>query len=138
MFFFKQKTAYEMRISDWSSDVCSSDLGRATRLGGARGRADLPAAIAAQRRHDPVLDCMGVFERRLRAVFRKIDRTARAPRLQEQFRHPLHQIRPHPPALPLANPPETILHAGGIAPSRHPLHAPELRSRIRLSTEERR
>src|SRR3546814_1111077 len=33
-FFFKQKTAYEMRISDWSSDVCSSDLIRtgATRL----------------------------------------------------------------------------------------------------------
>src|SRR3546814_9958831 len=32
-FFFKQKTAYEMRISDWSSDVCSSDL-----LGGLVGR----------------------------------------------------------------------------------------------------
>src|SRR3546814_9582121 len=31
-FFFKQKTAYEMRISDWSSDVCSSDLTR-IRLG---------------------------------------------------------------------------------------------------------
>src|SRR3546814_2182691 len=30
-FFFKQKTAYEMRISDWSSDVCSSDLSEATR-----------------------------------------------------------------------------------------------------------
>src|SRR3546814_1535506 len=30
-FFFKQKTAYEMRISDWSSDVCSSDLGAAGR-----------------------------------------------------------------------------------------------------------
>src|SRR3546814_3438974 len=29
-FFFKQKTAYEMRISDWSSDVCSSDLRRCT------------------------------------------------------------------------------------------------------------
>src|SRR3546814_1178199 len=28
VFFFKQKTAYEMRISDWSSDVCSSDLSR--------------------------------------------------------------------------------------------------------------
>src|SRR3546814_3067793 len=28
-FFFKQKTAYEMRISDWSSDVCSSDLSAA-------------------------------------------------------------------------------------------------------------
>src|SRR3546814_2679373 len=42
-FFFKQKTAYEMRISDWSSDVCSSDLRRAadsTRLIGlARARA---------------------------------------------------------------------------------------------------
>src|SRR3546814_9303842 len=32
-FFFKQKTAYEMRISDWSSDVCSSDL---TLLAGGR------------------------------------------------------------------------------------------------------
>src|SRR3546814_14030170 len=31
-FFFKQKTAYEMRISDWSSDVCSSDLLRALNL----------------------------------------------------------------------------------------------------------
>src|SRR3546814_10645838 len=31
-FFFKQKTAYEMRISDWSSDVCSSDLHQVTRL----------------------------------------------------------------------------------------------------------
>src|SRR3546814_5511834 len=29
IFFFKQKTAYELRISDWSSDVCSSDLQRA-------------------------------------------------------------------------------------------------------------
>src|SRR3546814_2639446 len=31
-FFFKQKTAYEMRISDWSSDVCSSDLHKTTNL----------------------------------------------------------------------------------------------------------
>src|SRR3546814_16828508 len=34
VFFFKQKTAYDMRISDWSSDVCSSDLER---------EADMPA-----------------------------------------------------------------------------------------------
>src|SRR3546814_2497772 len=34
VFFFKQKTAYEMRISDWSSDVCSSDLGLGVRGGG--------------------------------------------------------------------------------------------------------
>src|SRR3546814_17992242 len=33
-FFFKQKTAYEMRISDWSSDVCSSDLFRSAATGG--------------------------------------------------------------------------------------------------------
>src|SRR3546814_4856043 len=33
-FFFKQKTAYEMRISDWSSDVCSSDLVQSFTRGG--------------------------------------------------------------------------------------------------------
>src|SRR3546814_1296870 len=36
-FFFKQKTAYEMRISDWSSDVCSSDLERSGRDRGSVG-----------------------------------------------------------------------------------------------------
>src|SRR3546814_5622715 len=37
-FFFKQKTAYEMRISDWSSDVCSSDLETVRRI--QSGRSD--------------------------------------------------------------------------------------------------
>src|SRR3546814_1975082 len=50
-FFFKQKTAYEMRISDWSSDVCSSDL----EVGGAVA-ADAPIdwneVEIANRRHD--------------------------------------------------------------------------------------
>src|SRR3546814_1804749 len=48
-FFFKQKTAYEMRISDWSSDVCSSDLGGAQGHGCIRGcdRVDsIPAPVA--------------------------------------------------------------------------------------------
>src|SRR3546814_942044 len=36
--FFKQKTAYEMRISDWSSDVCSSDLASALGRGGRSAR----------------------------------------------------------------------------------------------------
>src|SRR3546814_20776757 len=36
-FFFKQKTAYEMRISDWSSDVCSSDLCAAAGFGRTQG-----------------------------------------------------------------------------------------------------
>src|SRR3546814_7450603 len=44
-FFFKQKTAYEVRISDWSSDVCSSDLPRLTVLQAlAIGHDDLPVA----------------------------------------------------------------------------------------------
>src|SRR3546814_10604644 len=48
-FFFKQKTAYEMRISDWSSDVCSSDLaalfaGREPCRRGGAGRAGGRAA----------------------------------------------------------------------------------------------
>src|SRR3546814_8410912 len=37
-FFFKQKTAYEMRISDWSSDVCSSDLAGMARMYARAGR----------------------------------------------------------------------------------------------------
>src|SRR3546814_7428689 len=45
VFFFKQKTAYEMRISDWSSDVCSSDLKRS---GAAEGRE--PAGRSSRRR----------------------------------------------------------------------------------------
>src|SRR3546814_13694907 len=39
-FFFKQKTAYEMRISDWSSDVCSSDLNIAYGAAQTRGFSD--------------------------------------------------------------------------------------------------
>src|SRR3546814_12550021 len=45
VFFFKQKTAYEMRISDWSSDVCSSDLARR----GARCRSPPRGRAAAAR-----------------------------------------------------------------------------------------
>src|SRR3546814_7617569 len=40
VFFFKQKTAYEMRISDWSSDVCSSDLALPAAPGVEAGKAD--------------------------------------------------------------------------------------------------
>src|SRR3546814_7361696 len=60
VFFFKQKTAYEMRISDWSSDVCSSDLHAVERAQGfdlvfvaeavdrIDGRVQGPAATAHQ------------------------------------------------------------------------------------------
>src|SRR3546814_3146218 len=50
-FFFKQKTAYEMRISDWSSDVCSSDLSSRRANRSRRHRLPpLPSALPLDRR----------------------------------------------------------------------------------------
>src|SRR3546814_777871 len=58
-FFLKQKTAYEMRISDWSSDVCSSDLGRHPPLRGGAvfGRDRIRARHLADRRADAGAPC---------------------------------------------------------------------------------
>src|SRR3546814_16845257 len=63
--FFKQKTAYEMRISDWSSDVCSSDLARVHDVVGIQRLLTLPhhrqgiAVLGPEEAHlagaDPVL-----------------------------------------------------------------------------------
>src|SRR3546814_7725002 len=47
VFFFKQKTAYEMRISDWSSDVCSSDLLATFPLLGSRNASCCAQTLAA-------------------------------------------------------------------------------------------
>src|SRR3546814_3497467 len=57
-FFFKQKTAYEMRISDWSSDVCSSDL-IAAELG-------LPYTFAQFINQEAGARAMEVYRRRFR------------------------------------------------------------------------
>src|SRR3546814_3774538 len=66
-FFFKQKTAYEMRISDWSSDVCSSDLLARDRLGHVdrvlRHEIDADALRADQA--DDLLDLVGQRGRRV-------------------------------------------------------------------------
>src|SRR3546814_4649688 len=57
-FFFKLKTAYEMRISDWSSDVCSSDLHERMRRSAGQGRRrdrdreGLESLRLRQRRHE--------------------------------------------------------------------------------------
>src|SRR3546814_8940963 len=48
VFFFKQKTAYEMRISDWSSDVCSSDLSDRSAIWLGKTLATLAFLVAAQ------------------------------------------------------------------------------------------
>src|SRR3546814_1099772 len=60
-FFFKQKTAYEMRISDWSSDVCSSDLPAhaerhiANAMEGANRASALTRRLLAFARSEPLL-----------------------------------------------------------------------------------
>src|SRR3546814_2542427 len=51
VFFFKQKTAYEMRISDWSSDVCSSDLVPDLRAGGGSGLVHIISFARRERLH---------------------------------------------------------------------------------------
>src|SRR3546814_2403543 len=47
LFFFKQKTAYEMRISDWSSDVCSSDLRSSSEVAPSAFMAQVPSTVTA-------------------------------------------------------------------------------------------
>src|SRR3546814_7986664 len=47
LFFFKQKTAYEMRISDWRSDVCSSDLPSSAAASAGSGRRAMETAASA-------------------------------------------------------------------------------------------
>src|ERR1051326_4870840 len=51
MFFFKQKTAYEIKECDWSSDVCSSDL-RSARPGSSAPRQGVQHALTLLGRHD--------------------------------------------------------------------------------------
>src|SRR3546814_4177350 len=83
-FFFEQKTAYEMRISDWSSDVCSSDLpaadladlgGGEVRLRAAQRREQAlgAAAVPAHRRRQSVA---GMVRGRLGADDHRHDRDA--------------------------------------------------------------
>src|SRR3546814_10525368 len=69
VFLFKQKTAYEMRISDWSSDVCSSDLNEENAAGGrivtapTNGAAGImPAVLHYYQRFIPGADEQGTFD----------------------------------------------------------------------------
>src|SRR3546814_12568067 len=62
-FFFKQKTAYEMRISDWSSDVCSSDLYRMPPTEGRYGLVYTTGHEASAARFDDLVSCYLGFGR---------------------------------------------------------------------------
>src|SRR3546814_1599562 len=71
-FFFKQKTAYEMRISDWSSDVCSSDLLK-LRIGSVKStqkitKAKQMVAAAKLRKAQAAAEAARPYSSRLEAV----------------------------------------------------------------------
>src|SRR3546814_5301942 len=66
-FFFKQKTAYEMRISDWSSDVCSSDLKGATTVW-ERWNGDVGDVAMNSYNHYALGAVVGFFYRRLAGI----------------------------------------------------------------------
>src|SRR3546814_11139553 len=70
VFFFKQETAYELRISDWSSDVCSSDLLVADDCGGDA----LQIKVGRQFRHLSAreMHCRMSFQRGLRSAERRV------------------------------------------------------------------
>src|SRR3546814_6604327 len=70
-FFFKQKTAYEMRISDWSSDVCSSDLRKAQAM-----RLPRPVIGVLPQDHDPHVPRRRRVERREPVARPRINRLA--------------------------------------------------------------
>src|SRR3546814_7842136 len=117
-FFFKQKTAYEMRISDWSSDVCSSDLFRSQ----AEGLGDLEREGGADHRGT-----------RPQSRHRRVYQAELTPRLSPQRRLAHHQgddagetteadpAEPDPqPEMPLKDLRQRGLAAAGDG--RHPLH----------------
>src|SRR3546814_20867080 len=73
IFFFKQKTAYEMRISDWSSDVCSSDLGQVADVGLADDRRHVVFAVALEldvAQHDHLVVAGNLLEGALQVLAR--------------------------------------------------------------------
>src|SRR3546814_2675750 len=78
-FFFKQKTAYEMRISDWSSDVCSSDLKARKALSAIRDEQDRRLHEARRAIHAEFGDATSAARKALnedRANVRKVKDTA--------------------------------------------------------------
>src|SRR3546814_9203968 len=97
-FCFKQKTAYEMRISDWSSDVCSSDLGAGSRqdarlapLGLPSGKRQAATAARSALRDCPVEEGGDAVQRDIAGK----EGFADAPGEQERKLSPFHLLVVH-------------------------------------------
>src|SRR3546814_6327212 len=80
IFFFKQKTAYEMRISDWSSDVCSSDLSPTGRTLAVKGDTfkQKSSAVEYRERDDGTLSETRILTDKFVPVIRAWDQIGRA------------------------------------------------------------
>src|SRR3546814_4914654 len=113
-FFFKQKTAYGVRISDWSSDVCSSDLRRPRVLGGglAGQHEDAGADHRADAQHDQLGAGEGALERgfAFKAALERlagVDVARRLDRLggDKLLEHPIPQLIDGPRSTPGCMPP---------------------------------
>src|SRR3546814_1442376 len=133
MFFFKHETAYEMRISDWSSDVCSSGLRRIL-------AADARGAAAVRRRdrrrlapaRDAPRDLGSAYARRivLRGRSRRV--AYRHPQDDDGQRDLVRQVGE--PDLPHLRPPDRACLADAGARSEE--HTSALRSLMRISYAE--
>src|SRR3546814_10248244 len=115
-FFFKQKTAYEMRISDWSSDVCSSDLAPATASPLATDMASAPAVLA------------------------EADSPAAGTVTELFTTRPMQQPRPWPRAILPGLPAQDAFTVGygGMAQEQHPFHPFEPRVELQPAPAEDR
>src|SRR3546814_3516429 len=129
-FFFKQKTAYEMRISDWSSDVCSSDL-----LGIVEGRAIVGRHAHAARRlgdRDAAVREVAVLEQRAQRLPRRATEILEADHLHRGAqgrigREPIGKVGVQ------ARPVESLA-AHLVAALRSEEHTSELQTLMRISS----
>src|SRR3546814_4978575 len=124
-FFFKQKTAYEMRISDWSSDVCSSDLvsGRSPE-GWARAVAEAASVHGADRVVAEANNGGAMVESVLRAADMRLPvRLVHASRGKSARAEPVAELYESGRAL----------HCGAFPELRSEEHTAEIQALIRIS-----
>src|SRR3546814_8820217 len=90
VFFFKQKTAYEMRISDWSSDVCSSDLAAIVGMDIGKGRIECDLdTVGFHMRDQSVHALIGGLESKILGTCQTFGR-----RVDPHHPHRLEHVRP--------------------------------------------